>query len=692
MAAPTVIGTISGGRNGAGTVAITPPAGSSSYLAMVTVTGFVLTPPSGWTLVRQDNFTGGPTNGSTRLYKGSSSAGSTWTTALDGSGEPTVLSVVITGYSQDVTIGGLAEAASLTAPTITIPSGSEAIIAYGIGDLNDTESGSITYPTGTSSTAQRIQASGVGFGGAAAMAHRGPYTGPLTVGGGPAFAIPSSWQPKSYAAYLTGPIPMPNPATGVEVMSVAHHDDQGFIAPDVISDHDSGTPIVYVCITAGDNNAGWGTFAQNREKGAKASFASLAGVSSPTWLESTRVIAGKTIAYSHMVEGNIRLYWLRLPDTGNGFAAAGNIWALWEGTSTSLASRDTSQTFTKSELISVLAGIIDLHQAARVSHLLHREDGRDGDHPDHAASGRFTRAAVAASTTKPPVRAYLGEHMQGLPANLSIPWPARKESADRAYAAQTGDTVDSNWARYWSRKYQVQEQSVIDPLPAATATIFGTATPSGSNTLTPSTDSNPVVCATAVRVSAGSGQIVSLGARFFLPSTTDAAAEGVGYLAHLWRASSYGAIDEWVASAVFGSVVRGAWQSVQWRQPVVLEPGASYYIAVTFPRGRRPAAVGRLAGALSVTSADNARISAPSDTDVRQGMFRAVATGAEEASRGFPPDNYANGSWYGIDGTFGVLPPVVPPLRLGGRALTDATVEIGGATYRLKRVIYMPAP
>lgn len=92
----SVVGTAVGSRSGSGSFTITPPAGATSYLAAITSPIANLTPPTGWTLVGEYNL--GSAGSKTAVYKGTSSAGSSWSTTIGTLLSDYPVVGVVTGY------------------------------------------------------------------------------------------------------------------------------------------------------------------------------------------------------------------------------------------------------------------------------------------------------------------------------------------------------------------------------------------------------------------------------------------------------------------------------------------------------------------------------------------------------------------------------------------------------------------
>lgn len=198
-------------------------------------------------------------------------------------------------------------------------------------------------------------------------------------------------------------------STNVNISSlsvVTHQDDDlGGLNPDVYNDIQSAgtTGTVIVCyLTAGDAGQGWGTYAQNREKGVQASYAYMAGKTN-TWTTGTMTIAGKTIAYARLTGTNIYHFYFRLPDASDSFGGGATIslYKLWTGSITSIKAVDSALTYTKAELITTIASFIDTYSANTYRHLYHLGTLGDGEHYEHHAGGYFGNAGLLASTTIP---------------------------------------------------------------------------------------------------------------------------------------------------------------------------------------------------------------------------------------------------------------------------------------------------
>lgn len=455
------------------------------------------------------------------------------------------------------------------------------------------------------------------------------------------------------------------------VTIVAHQDDDlGILNPDIEDDvRAAGTTgtVVTAYITAGDNSLGWTSYAQGRENGIKAAYAHMASRTN-AWTNGTSSLGGKTVAHSTLNGTAIRVYWLRLPDN-----TTTAIKRLWTGEATTIATVDTAVTYTKAQLISVLAAIIDTHAPTAVRHMNHRDSFGGGDHFDHSAAGRFGDAAVAASTTKPARFAYVNEQAFGLPVNVDATRKARKIATLNVYAAydpnMDGWESDAPSFASMDRCYKVAEAAPVSPLPAASATLFGPSLPTG---MYPEADADPTTFATAFTVSAGATDMVALGARVFFPSASPTDVTGTGYFAILWRAASRGVMGEWLASGVFGTIARNAWQTCSFEQPVRLKVGETYYVSVFYPRGR-PATKANFFATASQVSPQNARLVAPATTVALQGMYRPD----ELAEEGWPPNADAAAMWWGVDIITGESPPAAVPVPIKVGTATVTAVKVG---------------
>jgi LmbE family N-acetylglucosaminyl deacetylase len=227
---------------------------------------------------------------------------------------------------------------------------------------------------------------------------------------------------------------------GNAVMQIVAHadDDLLFMSPDLLQDVRSERCVRTVFVTAGD--AGHGAdYWQGREAGARAAYASMAGVSDH-WQDASITVLGHPIAMQVLGDRpSVSLAFLRLPDgctSGQGCGDRYNgdsIERLWFN-ERSIRPVDGSSRYASDELVRVLAQLIRSYRPSllRVQNNVHGFD--DNDHPDHHTAAYF--AAKANETLSSPVQlvSYLGYPSANQPENVFGDELAGKQNAFFTYA------------------------------------------------------------------------------------------------------------------------------------------------------------------------------------------------------------------------------------------------------------------
>jgi LmbE family N-acetylglucosaminyl deacetylase len=234
---------------------------------------------------------------------------------------------------------------------------------------------------------------------------------------------------------------------GCVMQVVAHQDDDLiFMNPDLLGDIRAGRCIRTVFITAGDagsTEARGDTYWRAREAGARAAYATMAGVPDD-WTSSDAGIPGHPITVQALQGTNIELLFMRLPDGCQQHVGCSgefdhqSIELLWTGAIPTCPTVDHSSSYTRGELISVLRQLMIRFSPTRlrlqnyVNPIL-----ADGDHPDHHSAGYFGYEAQRGLPAPPLVVGYYGYQIgdQGVPANVSGELLTAKENAFLAYGA-----------------------------------------------------------------------------------------------------------------------------------------------------------------------------------------------------------------------------------------------------------------
>ena len=271
-------------------------------------------------------------------------------------------------------------------------------------------------------------------------------------------------------AVLGGPAPPAQAALECRdnlVMNFAPHEDDDilFLNPDIQTDIAAGRCVLTVFVTAGDAGLGE-AYWRSREDGARAAAAHMAGVADE-WTHDAITLGARSFAHDTLVgRPTVGLLFLRLPDGGSGGGFAANdgqsLQKLWQSTISSIGAVDRSATYSRSDLIWVLVGLMNRFRPT----LLRAPDylGRlgDGDHSDHHSSAYFIREAHYRYLYRHRLTGYLGYGVKNLPSNLTQAQTDAKLATFLAYAphdvnvCQTAETclASSNGPRF-SRQYTV---------------------------------------------------------------------------------------------------------------------------------------------------------------------------------------------------------------------------------------------
>ena len=258
------------------------------------------------------------------------------------------------------------------------------------------------------------------------------------------------------------------------VMNVVAHEDDDiiFVSPDLLPDVTNHGCVTTVYLTAGDAGAG-PDYWEGREAGAKAAYATMAGADD-TWDAGTISAAGRSMEVStpRGHEG-IALVFLRLPDgfDGSGSSTYGqqSLQKLWEGSLGTITSVDDEASYTRSQLLATVTGLMNAYRPRHVRVQDHVGAFGDGDHSDHHAAARFGFEAQKAAVTEHRVTGYRGYPVPEQPANVSGDALAAKLAAFYAYAAHDpsidcrDDTSCAELSMYhgWLRR-----QYTVSALPA----------------------------------------------------------------------------------------------------------------------------------------------------------------------------------------------------------------------------------
>jgi hypothetical protein len=249
----------------------------------------------------------------------------------------------------------------------------------------------------------------------------------------------------------------PPSCTGREMNFVAHEDDDLiFLSPRLRAEIDSDRCIRTVFLTAGDDGQPR-TYWNGREEGVEAAYSEMLGVAN-AWSQSTVESDGHVLVLKTLTaEPRISVVFMRLPDggypQGTGTERYGfqSLMKLWNGGNpcngcaeeSSITAVDGSNTYSYTGLISTLADLMAGYGPRQIFTQNFEEAFFNGDHPDHVATGRFTKAAAAQYPGAYRLTGFVGYNTENRPANVSGEYLARKSQAFYAYGAHDPEVCDS---------------------------------------------------------------------------------------------------------------------------------------------------------------------------------------------------------------------------------------------------------
>lgn len=204
---------------------------------------------------------------------------------------------------------------------------------------------------------------------------------------------------------------------------VAHTDDDLlFMSPDLLNDVRGQRCVRTVFVTAGDagNDASyWG----GREAGARAAYASMAGVGD-RWRDAGTTVQGHPITIQVLEDKpSVSLVFLRLPDgcsNGDGCGDRYNsdsIERLWRG-ERSIRAVDGSSRYSNDDLVRVLASLIRSYRPSTLRVQNNIDGLDDGDHPDHHTAAYFAAKANETLSSPASLVSYLGYPTANRPENV----------------------------------------------------------------------------------------------------------------------------------------------------------------------------------------------------------------------------------------------------------------------------------
>ncbi len=248
------------------------------------------------------------------------------------------------------------------------------------------------------------------------------------------------------------------PCVGGATQVVAHQDDDLlFQNPDVLHDAAAGACLQTIYVTAGDSGHGL-SYARERAIGPEAAYATMLGVPN-SWTTSDAGVPGESIVRRTLAtKPNVSIVSLYLPDgavIGSGFSATGyaSLEKLLTGQIGRISAIDGSASYTRDELVTVIASLAAQQGATQIRALNYGGGWDDGDHSDHHASAYLTFDANQVLTTGRRITGYTGYQTQDKAANVSGADLTAKRAAFNAYAVHDEWKTGSEWSNWGARQY-----------------------------------------------------------------------------------------------------------------------------------------------------------------------------------------------------------------------------------------------
>lgn len=254
---------------------------------------------------------------------------------------------------------------------------------------------------------------------------------------------------------------------------VAHTDDDLlFMNPDIATSIADGNVATTVFVTAGDAGLDdW--YWQGREEGIKAAYAVMAG--EDDWVDEVVPIEQNGAAYniaSSFLESapEVRLYFMRIPD-GGGFIEDPldfeTLARLEDGTRLSVDTIDEATTYTRADVVNVLAGLMEAHDPTAFRLQVAEGDGANGEHTDHVHATEFALEAMDEfSGDTYSVAHYVNYQTETLAPNLTPEEAAYSMEIMQAYAAHDPAVLDADGNLLpiyvaWTMRQYVDETYVV---------------------------------------------------------------------------------------------------------------------------------------------------------------------------------------------------------------------------------------
>jgi LmbE family N-acetylglucosaminyl deacetylase len=254
---------------------------------------------------------------------------------------------------------------------------------------------------------------------------------------------------------------------------VAHADDDLlFMNPDIAQSITAGEANTTVFVTGGDagyDDAYW----MGREEGIKAAYSLMAG--SEDWIDEIIPIdyggSSFELSSSTLVSApEVRLYFLRIPDGAGAIEDPADYFSLArleDGTLGSVTTIDDTATYSRSDLVNVLTGLMETHRPTEFRLQVAEGEYSSGEHTDHIHTTQFAEEALSQySGTDYQVTHYVNYLSSDLPENLTDAEATLSLEVMEAYAAHDPGVTDETGALLpeyieWTTRQYVAETATI---------------------------------------------------------------------------------------------------------------------------------------------------------------------------------------------------------------------------------------
>ncbi|HET7320035.1 MAG TPA: PIG-L family deacetylase [Candidatus Saccharimonadales bacterium] len=227
--------------------------------------------------------------------------------------------------------------------------------------------------------------------------------------------------------------------SGMVLSIVAHEDDDLLlINPSLQHAAAKRSCIRTIYITAGDDGRPE-SYWRGREHGVQAAYAAMLGVQN-NWQTNSESLSGHVVTVSSLVPSkNASLVFLHLPDGGpEGFGYNSNrietLKELQYGTVKIVHTVDNASSYTAGQLVSALAGIMNLDAPSAIYTQAYGPSLTHGDHSDHQATGYFVNLARREYRGNYTFTSFLGYQVNAMPANLDEADSTAKRKTFEVYA------------------------------------------------------------------------------------------------------------------------------------------------------------------------------------------------------------------------------------------------------------------